>query len=41
MVVDLLERMNPHISDYNHIEPGWVLYLPDFDSDVDMGSAER
>jgi type II secretory pathway predicted ATPase ExeA/outer membrane biosynthesis protein TonB len=41
MVRDLLERMNSHITDYDHIEPGWVLYLPDFDNDVDPGSVER
>ncbi len=41
MVRDLLERMNSHITDYDHIEPGWVLYLPDFDSNVETGSTER
>ncbi len=41
MVRDLLERMNSHITDYDHIEPGWVLYLPDFDSNVEAGPTER
>ncbi|MBN2170769.1 MAG: AAA family ATPase [Candidatus Krumholzibacteriota bacterium] len=30
IVLDQIERMNPHIRDYDHIEPGWVIYLPDF-----------
>ncbi|MCP4549086.1 MAG: AAA family ATPase [bacterium] len=30
IVLDAIESMNPHIRDYDHIEPGWVLYLPDF-----------
>jgi type II secretory pathway predicted ATPase ExeA len=32
LVIDAIESMNPHIKDYDHIEPGWVLYLPDFGS---------
>jgi len=30
LVLDLIERMNPHISNFDLIQPGWVLYLPDF-----------
>ena len=30
MVIAQIRKMNPHILDYNHIEPGWILYLPDF-----------
>ena len=33
-VMDQIERMNPHIRDYNHIEPGWIIYLPDFSEEA-------
>jgi hypothetical protein len=29
LVLDLITRMNPHIRDFDLIQPGWVLYLPD------------
>jgi Tfp pilus assembly protein FimV len=29
LVLDLLERMNPQIKDFDFIQPGWVLTLPD------------
>ncbi len=29
LVLELIERMNPHITDFDLIQPGWVLYLPD------------
>ena len=37
MVTDLLERMNPHISDFNYIEIGWKIYLPDFEAAARQG----
>ena len=36
LVLELIERMNPHITNFDLIQPGWVLYLPDF-SDQEPG----